>query len=230
MKALFASAAFAAALGLSSMAFAVEPPIGPVVEESADPHHGEGGEAHPAGHAPHINWFSFDYRDDPEKGPPLGMAILNFAILVGLLVVFAGPKLRKYLHTRHDTIKRELEEGKRLRAEAARTLEEYKNKIAGVDAEVAKLVSEIRKQAEDEKARIVAEAEAHAAQVKRDAELRIAAEIDRSRRLLEREVVDAAIAAAEKILRDSARDDDQRRMVQDFISDVETRVSPEGRP
>jgi F-type H+-transporting ATPase subunit b len=174
--------------------------------------------------APHVNWLSFDYKADPHKGPPLAMALLNFAVLTGLLTVLFGPKLRKFLLTRHDTIKRDLEEGRRLRDEAMRKLREYETKLAGVDAEVAKLIGEIRRQAEDDRARIIADAEAHAAKVKRDAEDRIAAELDRARRLLEREVVDAAIAAAAKILQTSATPADQTQMVDDFIGDVQNRV------
>jgi F-type H+-transporting ATPase subunit b len=198
----------------------------PAAAMASEPAHGEhaGGEAAGGHGAPHVNWFSFDYKDDAHKGPPLGMAILNFAVLVGLLTMLFGPKLRKFLVTRHDTIKRDLEEGRRLREEALRKLKEYETKLAGVDAEVAKLIAEIRRSAEDEKARIIADAEAHAAKVKRDAEDRIAAELDRARRLLEREVVDAAIAAAAKIIKDSATPDDQKRMVDDFIGDVQHRV------
>ncbi len=214
-----------AALALGGMLVA---PAAPALASGGEGAHGEGGHGEAghaaAGHAPNINWLNFDHRD-PEahrEGPPLALAIFNFAVLLVLLIKFAGPAIKKSLASRSDDIRDALEEGKRLRDEAAAKLKEYEAKIAGVDAEVAKLIETIRATAEEEKARILANAEAQAAAVKQDAENRIAAEIERSRRALEREVVEAAIAAAETLLRANTRDDDQKRLVQDFITKVET--------
>ncbi len=174
-----------------------------------------GGEA--AGHAPDINW----HRLYPKSGGQgLLWAVFNFAVLLLLLRKLFGKALTSFLQTRHTTIKDALEEGRRLREQARQKLEEYGKKIAGVDAEVDALVTSIRQSAEEEKARILANAEAQATAMKRDAEERITAEIERSRRALEREVVDAAIAAAEQILRTKARDDDHRRLADTFIASL----------
>jgi F-type H+-transporting ATPase subunit b len=178
------------------------------------------GEHHTAGHAPHINWVSFDY-EAKGQGPPLLFALVNFAVLVFLLVRFAGPPLKGFLANRHISIKSALEEGARLRLEAQTRLAEYADRIAGVDREVDALIGEIRSQAEAEKKRILDQAAAQAAALERDAKERIAAEIARARKELEREVVTAAVAAAEKLLRQSTRDDDQRRLVDGFLSTLD---------
>jgi len=186
----------------------------------------EGAEAaahHGAGHAPEINWISFSPSEG--QGPPMAIALVNFAILIFLLVKLFGRSFTSFLQTRHDSIKTALEEGKRLREEAQQRLEEYGRKIANVDREVDELVASIRAAAEEEKARILAQAEAQAAALEREAQDRIAAEIERSRRALEREVVGAAVAAAEKLLRDKTRDDDQRRLADNFVAELQKSTS-----
>ena len=206
--------AFAPASGLAA------PEGGAHGESHGEP--GAHGGSHGGGHEDSpLNLFSFDYGPGKHyANPPLGFAILNFAILIGLLVKFGGPKIRQSLVARHDNIKTALEEGARLRKEAQDKLEEYKQRIAHVDAEVEQLVGEIRAQAEEEKARILAEAEKQAAAMKKDAEDRINAEIARARRTLEAEVVTAAVAATEKLLQDNAQATDQTKLVDTFISNL----------
>ena len=193
--------------------------------------HGEHGAQHGAHHAaeppPPINWYQWHPGKDilggelqagEEPMPPgLLFGLLNFFVFIGLLVKFAGPKMATYLRTRHDTIKSQLEEAARLRQEARDKLEEYNQRIAGVDAEVNKLIGEIRAEADAEKQAILEQARAQAAAMKLDAERRIESEIARARTQLEREVVTAAIAAAEKILSERTTAEDQRRMFDGFL-------------
>jgi|GEM_PF-721550 len=203
-------------------------PVSALAEPDA---HGAAEAGHGGGHGDgHINWFSFDYGEGKTyANPPLGFAILNFAILISLLVKFGGPKIRQSLASRHDSIKNALEEGARLRKEAQAKLEEYKERISKVDAEVEQLVSEIRAQAEEEKKRILEEAEKQAAAMKKDAEDRINAEIARARRLLEAEVVSVAVDATEKLLGEHTQANDQARLVDTFISSLGTAGDDNGK-
>ncbi|MEM9490729.1 MAG: hypothetical protein AAGC55_16395, partial [Myxococcota bacterium] len=63
-----------------------------------------------------------------------------------------------------------------------------------------------------------------AAAMKRDAEERIAADLARARVEIEREVVAAAVAAAEKLIREGANQGDQTRLIDKFISDMKDQV------
>jgi F-type H+-transporting ATPase subunit b len=92
----------------------------------------------------------------------------------------------------------------------------------------------MRVDAENEKQRILAAAEAQAQLMKRDAELRIAAEIELARAQLTREVTAAAAAATEKLLREKMTAGDQQALVGSFIADVQHagavgRTTPAGR-
>jgi F-type H+-transporting ATPase subunit b len=185
------------------------------------------GSHHKAGPPLPINWFEWHAGKDVNGGelsneeqpmpPGLLFALLNFSIFLGLLIKFAGPKLATYLRTRHDTVKGQLEEAARLRAEARAKLDEYNQRIAGVDAEVNKLIAEIRAETEAEREMILQQARGQAEAMQKDAQRRIEAEIARARLTLEREVAVAAVAAAEKILRERTTSDDQARMFGNFI-------------
>src|SRR5262249_55629825 len=122
---------------------------------------------------------------------------------------------------RHDQIKHALDEAKQLRDEAAKKLADYEARIKSLDSDIQKLVDGIKADAEADKTRILATAETQAAQMKHDAELRIAAEIEQARAELGREASAAAAAAAKRLLRDRTTADDQSRLVTKFIEGIQ---------
>ena len=194
-----------------------------------DAHGGDHGDAHGGGHgdahgghaAGGINFASFDYGEGKAHAdPPLLLALINFGLLLALLGWKAVPALREYWAKKSDDIKDGLEEGTRLREEAEAKLEEYTQRIKDVDAEVEDLIKDIRAEAEAEKERILAEAKAQAEATKKAAEERIAAEIQEARTEIEREVVIAAVAAAEKILQGKVGPQDHQHLVTSFIDSL----------
>ena len=209
----------------------------------------------------HFNFFNFSYRGkdayggkygdgvmiDPKTNqavmhgteqaheepmsPPFIFMILNFAILLGLLAWKGRPALRKIAQDRHDQIKTALDEAAKLREQAATKLAEYETRLKDADSEIKKMVDGMRADAEADKKRILATAEAQANQMKKDAEQRIAAEIEYARAALTRQVTDAAIAATEKILRAKETSEDQANLVNAFIGNLERTpaTAPKGR-
>ncbi|MGE5183197.1 MAG: hypothetical protein ACM31C_14100 [Acidobacteriota bacterium] len=189
----------------------------------------------------HFNFTNFDWRGKDEYGgpygdgqeklpngtiereeepmsPPFVYMLINFALLLLVLGKWGAPAARKIAQDRHDQIKTALDEAKKLRDEAEQKLKDYESRIKDVDAEIAKLVEGIRADADADKKRILAAAEAQAAQMKRDAELRITAEIETARTQLAREVAIASTTATEKLLREKTTPDDQKQLVTSFIS------------
>lgn len=177
---------------------------------------------------------------DPETGrvlheeepasPPFIFMLLNFALLLGLLAWKGAPAARKVAADRHDLIKNALDEAAELRAQAAAKLGEYEARLKEADAEIKQMVEGMRIDAENDKKRILATAEAQAQQMKRDAELRIAAEIELARAQLTREVTAAAAAAAEKLLRAKMTPGDQQKLVASFIAGIQNDGQDDGRP
>ena len=214
--------------------------------EHAGGEHGGGGHGGHHDASQNFNWFKgipFGYNSMDAKGGPLGdgkmgdaplaagqeeekmnapfiLMFVNFGILLIILAKFAGPAARKMAETRSDQIKNALDESARLRQEASDKLDEYKTKLADADAQINKMVDDMRAVAEADKNRILENANAQAEAMKRDAEARIAAEITRARAELKREVSLAATVAAEKMLRERANGSDHTKLVDSFIADL----------
>ena len=195
---------------------AAEPEQAPAAEGGAEAH----GEHHFLTN-PIENWVDFDYR---SKGlpPPFTMQVLNFLAFAAIIAKFAGPSVRKSVRQRHDSIKKDLEEGARLRAEAQRKLEEYSGKLASLQSEIDRLVATIRAEAEAERKRLLEEAQARAERMQRDAELQIQAEIQRVRVMLEREVAVAAVKLAETLLIEKTTEVDQKALADRFFKALGT--------
>ncbi|HEX8107594.1 MAG TPA: hypothetical protein VF516_07680 [Kofleriaceae bacterium] len=160
-------------------------------------------------------------HEEEPASPPFVFVLINFAILLGILAKWGAPLARKTAQERHDLIKTALDEAARLRQQAADKLADYEARLLAADAEIKLLVEGMRADADKEKQRILAAAEAQAAQMARDAEQRIAAEIELARAQLTREVTAAAAAATEKLLREKLTAGDQQQLVAGFIAGVQ---------
>jgi F-type H+-transporting ATPase subunit b len=161
-----------------------------------------------------------EVAEEEGMSPPFLFMLLNFGLLLIIIAKYGGAAASKIASERHDQIKTALDEAAKLREQAASKLAEYETRIKDVDAEVKKLVDGIRADAEADKARILEAASRQAAQMKRDAEQRIAAEIELARATLQREVATAASGATEKLLREKVTQDDQTKLVTTFLSNV----------
>lgn len=204
------------------------------------------GDAHGGAHGHHedptktFNYFTLSYRNkdryggqygDGVEGPnatpeqpmsaPFVLMLVNFGLLLVILAKFGGPAARKMAESRHEQIKQALDEASALRSKAAAKLKEYEDKLSAADAEVTKLVDGMRADAEAEKTRIIAAANTLAATMKRDAEMRIAAEMERARAELRAQVTAAATAAAEKALASKATAADQGKLFDQFLGDLQ---------
>ena len=194
-----------------------------------------GDDAH-HGPAP-INWLSLDYKNKDAHGhpqeegqqghmpPPLVFALINFGLLLALLGWKAGPPLRRYAQSRKERIRDALEESERLRQAAQAKLDECTKKLASMDQEIATLITEMRKDAESEHARIIQQAEAQAETMIRDAKARIAGELQRATAKVSEEVLEQAVTIARNILTKRLTQTDQQSLIDAFIVDMKTATS-----
>jgi F-type H+-transporting ATPase subunit b len=160
-------------------------------------------------------------HEEEPASPPYVFMLFNFAILLALLAWKGRPVAQKMAVERHDLIKSALDEAAKLRKQAADKLAEYEARLKDADTEIKKMVEGMRQDAENDSKRIRAAADAMVVQMKHDAELRIAAEIESARAQLTREVTSAATVATEKLLREKMTAGDQQKLVSTFIADVQ---------
>ncbi len=143
--------------------------------------------------------------------------LINFAILLFILVKYAGPYLRDYLATRRATLERTLTEAAALKADAKARAREYEARLALVEAETARIREEYRVDGEVERARILAEAERAAERLRRQAETTVEQELAKARAALREEAARLATELAEQMLRRELTPADQSRLVQEFV-------------
>lgn len=151
----------------------------------------------------------------------IGAHALNLAILVWLIVRFAKAPAQRALRNRAETVTHEIQKAKTLHAEARTMLTEYESKLAGLEAEMAAILDEQRREGEAEKARLIEEARTEAARIRREAQRVAESELARARARLESEIVDRAIEAAEAAVRAQMNPADHRRLTADYLSRLE---------
>ena len=101
----------------------------------------------------HIPWGDFLLR------------VLNAAIFLGIIWYVAGKLIKKFFVDRRAGIVREMDELALRKEEAEKRLAELEQNIANVEQECAKLLEDGKTQAENLKAKILADAEVQAAHI-----------------------------------------------------------------
>lgn len=185
----------------------------------------EHGEAHDGEHAGHHGDLSLT---GVLNSTDFWAQVVNFLGLVTILVTFGRKPLQTFLETRRQTVEIGIAEGTKLKLAAEAKHKEYSERIAQIDGELAKLRSDILKAARAEKERIIAEAEERAKRMRAETDELIAQQMQQLQQSLSREVVDAAVSAAEKLLHGALKADDQQRLAQDYVKQVAS-LSPGGR-
>lgn len=159
-------------------------------------------------------------------------SIVNFALLVYVIRRISKKPLRGFLDARRNEVERGMIEAREMKSKAEAVLNEYTERLKTLDQELAKLRDDMAQATASDKARIAAEAEEDSRRLRTETEMLIVRQSEQLEAQIRREVVDAAIAAAERAVRDAATADDQRRLAEVFAKDlasVATKTSTERR-
>lgn len=163
--------------------------------------------------------------------PGLGLMIWTlvlFLFTMWVLSKLAFPKIQEALDRRAKTIAESIEAAERQKRQSDELLDEYRARLAEAREQADDIMARARKAAE------TAEAEATSAGKEKREELVAAAKRDieaETRRSLEqirREVADLTVLATEKVTRKSLTAEDQRRLVEEALSEVDFTSLSEG--
>lgn len=146
---------------------------------------------------------------------------LNLLLLIGVLVYFARGPIAGYLNARRAQIEDGIQSAGRELAEAEKRLAACEQRAAGLDAELDEIRRVVREQAEGERDRLLAEAQATSERIRRDAIAAAEQEVRHARERLRSETVDLAVELASEILRGQVTDADRKRLADDFVARVE---------
>lgn len=174
--------------------------------------HGEHGEEHHAASITDTNFIA---------------SIVNFILWAVIVVVLFRKPLTAMLVGRRREVEEGLEEAGRLKDEAEAKFADYSERLERLDEELEKLRKEMIQAGESERDRIIGEAEARAARMRRDAQFVIDQQLKQLKADLTREAVEAAINAAEKALVEQIGGADQQRLADDYLSNVSETIKDE---
>jgi F-type H+-transporting ATPase subunit b len=156
--------------------------------------------------------------------PNVGLMIWTlvvFVISMYVLSKFAWPRIAEALDKRQQAIEEAIDTAERTRTEAQRLLEEYRERLTEARHQADEIVARARKTAENNEAEALAEArrkrEEMMAQTRRDIEQ----ETRRAIQEIRAEVADLTVLATEKVTRKSLTSDDQKRLVEEALSELD---------
>lgn len=202
-------------------------------------HAATGGEGH-GGHAVHhpeaFNFADIErFRLEKEKAArgekdahgnpvvpvtPYAYLLINAGILFFAYYKFGKKPIGDGLKERHDSVAKELAEAARIKQEAEERADEYKSKLERLEEELQQIKADIIKAGEADRARIVREAEEKAERMKKDAQFLLDQELKQLRNDMIAFTAEAAIAAAESVLKSKVTPADHDRLADEFLKDV----------
>ncbi len=146
---------------------------------------------------------------------------INFALLIIILfVAIRKSGLKDSLAGRIDEIKQRLEDLRKEKEEAEGKYQDVEKKLKDFEAKKKEIVEQFQNEGQAEKEKIIAEANERAKQIVKQAELTIQQEMQSAKDRLRREVMELAAGKAQEIIAKEMTDEDQDRLVSEFIERV----------
>lgn len=146
--------------------------------------------------------------------------IVNFGIIFFLLAKFVWPRVLNMLDERQARISKSLEDARAAEEARANAERERDRLLAEARAEGQRLIDEARQRGDEQRKQMIREAEREAEE--RRAQARIQAEEERNRMLGDsrNQIVQLAMAAAERLIGESLDEQGQRASVKKFFTEV----------
>jgi len=155
----------------------------------------------------------------------LTFQFINFAVLAAILGFFGGRAINKALLARHQQLKVDLVAAAEARSAAEARAAEQQRRLETLETEIANIRASIKQEAEDEKQRLIAAAEARAKGIAEETKFLLDQQVKEAEITLRREVAEAAVKIAEQLVTKSMAGGDQQRLVDTFVKDVASATS-----
>ena len=148
--------------------------------------------------------------------------ILIFLIVLGVLYKAAFPHILGAVEAREQQIRDLLAAAARDREEAQKALEEQTRQLEETRARVQELVAEGRTAGERVRDETIAEARRQADEIVGRARRDVRQEMQRAVQELHVQAVDVAIAAASRLVERNLDEEDNRRLVREYLTQLQT--------
>jgi F-type H+-transporting ATPase subunit b len=148
--------------------------------------------------------------------------LINTLIIFILFKVFLFKPVGKILDKRNEMAAAEIAEAKRAKESAAKTEQEYIEKLAKAKEEAADIMKQATLRAQKREEEIVNEANQKAAEIKARAEENIERDKQRAVNDIKDEISDIVIMAASKVVEKEISTKDNEAIIADFLQNVGT--------
>jgi len=156
--------------------------------------------------------------------PNVGLMIwtlLLFGISMYVLAKVAFPRISEALDKRQHAIEDSIDAAEHTRKEADQLLVEYRERLQEARKQADEIIARSRKAAEVHERDALEEAKAKREQLMEQTRRDIESETRRAIQEIRSEVADLTVMATEKVTRKTLTEDDQRRLVQDALSELD---------
>jgi F-type H+-transporting ATPase subunit b len=165
--------------------------------------------------------------NNPLVQPDPGLyiwTIATFLILLGLLARFAWRPLLDALEQRQEVIRKSLDDARQARQELEQVKTEAAKLLSEARVEAGEIVSRTRTDAARFADEMKVKARADADALVKHAERQIDMQTTRAMESIRREAVDLSVAIASKILRRDISKEDNERLIQDTLKEMQSRL------
>ena len=156
--------------------------------------------------------------------PGLGLmvwTILAFLALLFILRKLAFPRIAANLDRRQRAIEDSIDTAERTRAEAEQILAEYRQRLQEARVQAEDIVTRARRAGEQHERESLEQARAQREELMAQTRRDIEAETRRAIQQIRNEVADLTVLATEKVTRKSLTPEDQRRLVDEALSELD---------
>jgi F-type H+-transporting ATPase subunit b len=156
--------------------------------------------------------------------PNVGLMIWTlvlFGLSLLLLWKYAFPAISDALDKRQRAIEDSIDHAEQVRKQADDILAEYRERLTEAREQADEIVSRARRAGESHERRSEEDAKAKRDQLMEQTRRDIETETRRAIQEIRREVADLTVMATEKVTRKTLTEDDQRRLVEDALSELD---------
>ena len=147
--------------------------------------------------------------------------ILNFLILVAILRAVAYKPIVRMLKEREDKIADSLNKADADAQKAEATLQEYQEQLASARIKAQDILDKAERRAREEREASAQETKKEIEQMKKAAEAEIQREHERAAEQLKGQIVALSIAAASRIVAKNLDEQENEKLIGDFISELD---------
>jgi F-type H+-transporting ATPase subunit b len=156
--------------------------------------------------------------------PSVGLMIwtlIAVSVTFWVLYKYAFPRIQEALDRRQHAIEEAIADSERSRAESAKLLEEYRERLREARAQSEEIVVRARKAAEEHERESLEAARQQREELLEQTRRDVEAETRRAIQEIRNEVADLTVLATEKVTRKTLDAGDQRRLVEEALGELD---------